>query len=135
MPEANQTEKATPQRRKKAREQGQIARSRELSNVLALAGACGTCMWLANDMGAHWRSFYAGTLASASSETLTPNGPLLYWSSVEVLRWTVPVLLVALLLSVAAGLAQGGINIAPAALQPKMERLNPQSRIKQIFIR
>ena len=42
MAEANKTEKASPQRRKKAREQGQIARSRELPATLALFGVAGT---------------------------------------------------------------------------------------------
>ena len=41
--------------------------------------------------------------------------------------------MVALLLSLGAGLAQGGLNVAPAALQPKFTRLNPTNRVKQIF--
>ncbi len=133
MPEANQTEKATPQRRKKAREQGQVARSREFPNLLALAGVTGTVMLMSNDMGAHWRSFYASTLASASTDNFTADGPILFWSTLEVLRWIVPALLVAMMLSVGAALAQGGLNIAPAALQPKFERFNPSSRLGQIF--
>ena len=133
MPEANQTEKATPQRRKKAREQGQVARSRELPNLLALAGAIGALMVMGADMGTHWRMFYASVLASASSDSFSADGPLLFWSSVEVLRWIGPVLLTAMLLSVGASLSQGGLNIAPAALQPKFGRLSPASRMKQIF--
>ena len=133
MPEANQTEKATPQRRKKAREQGQIARSRELPNLLAWAGVAGATLMMSNNMGAHWRSYYASTLAAASDDILSPSGPLFFWTGVEVLRWIVPILLLAMLLSVGAGLVQGGINIAPAALQPKFEHFSPQNRLKQIF--
>ena len=133
MPEANQTEKATPQRRKKAREQGQIARSRDLPNLLALSGVMGTMLLMSTDMGAHWRSFYASSLASASNDDFTAEGPLFFWSALEVLRWIVPALLVATLLSVGAGLAQGGLNIAPAALQPKIERFSPSNRLKQVF--
>ena len=133
MPESNQTEKATPQRRKKAREQGQVARSRELPNLLAIAGALATVSLMSNGMAAHWRSFYSGLLGSAAGENFSPGGPVLFWSALEVLRWTVPALLVAMLLSVGAGLAQGGINIAPAALQPKFERLSPSRRFGQIF--
>ena len=133
MPEANQTEKATPQRRKKAREQGQMARSREFPNLLALAGVTGTVSLMSRGMGAHWRSFYASMLAASSQDSLTANGPLFYWSSLEVLRWIVPALLLAMMLSVGAGLAQGGLNIAPAALQPKFERFSPANRMGQIF--
>jgi flagellar biosynthetic protein FlhB len=39
MADQNKSEKATPQKRKKAREQGQVARSRELSSALAWSGA------------------------------------------------------------------------------------------------
>lgn len=133
MPESNQTEKATPQRRKKAREQGQIARSRELPGLLAITGALGTVLLMSSDMASHWRSFYSSLLENATDGSFSPGGPLMFWSAIEVLRWVGPVLLVALLLSVSAGLAQGGINIAPAALQPKFERFNPANRFGQIF--
>lgn len=133
MPEANQTEKPTPQRRKKAREQGQVARSREFPNLLALVGVAGTLMLMSADMGAHWRSFYVAALAAASDDNFAANGPVFYWTALEVLRWIVPLLLVALLISGAAGLAQGGINVAPAALQPKFDRFLPTNRFKQIF--
>jgi flagellar biosynthesis protein FlhB len=133
MPEANQTEKATPQRRRKAREQGQVARSRELPSLLAIAGALGAVALTTTDAGAHWRSFYEGLLGAATGENFGAGGPILFWCSVEVLRWVVPAVLVAMLLSVASGLAQGGLNVAPAALQPKFERFHPGSRIGQIF--
>lgn len=133
MPEANQTEKATPQRRKKAREQGQVVRSRELPSLLALFGVAGTVMMVGGDMAAHWRSFYVSTLSAAGSDEFSGSGPLFFWSGLEVLRWIVPSLLVAVLLSVGAGFMQGGLNVAPAALQPKVERLSPASRLKQIF--
>ena len=133
MPEANQTEKATPQRRKKAREQGQIARSRELPNLLALGGVAAALMWSSDGMGAHWRSLYTGVLAAALSDSFSADGPLFFWTALEVMRWVFPVLLLALVLSVSAGMAQGGINFAPAALQPKFEHLSPIGRLKQIF--
>lgn len=133
MPEANQTEKATPQRRKKAREQGQIARSREFPNLLAMAGVAGTLSLMSVDMGAHWRSFYVSALNAAASDSFAANGPVFFWASLEVLRWIGPALLVALVLSVGAGLMQGGITVAPTALQPKFDRFLPANRFKQIF--
>ncbi len=133
MPESNQTEKATPRRRKKAREQGQVARSRELPNLLALAGAIGTVMLMSSQMAAHWRSFYVGLLSAATDDNFGTASPIFFWSALEVLRWTIPVLLVPMLLSLGAGLAQGGINFAPAALALKFERFNPASRLGQIF--
>lgn len=133
MADSGKTEKATPQRRKKAREQGQIARSRELPGTLALFGVGGTALLLASSMALHWRGFYSSALEFAAADDFSPGGPLFFWSTVEVLRWIVPMLLVALLLSVGAGLAQGGFNVAPGALALKFDRLNPGSRFSQIF--
>ncbi len=133
MAESNKTEKATPQRRKKAREQGQIARSRDLPGVLALVGVAGTLLLLNVNMAQHWRSLYSSSLEVATADDFSASGPLIFWCSLEVLRWIVPTLLVALLLSIGAGFAQGGFNLAPSALTLKFDRFNPASRLGQIF--
>jgi flagellar biosynthesis protein FlhB len=133
MPESDKTQRATPHRRKKAREQGQVARSREFGNVLALVGAATTLAVLCSDLVPRWAAFYDGLLIAACSGDIGPSGPIWYWSAVEVLRWIIPILLVAMVLSVGVSLAQGGLNFAPAALTPKFERLSPVSRLGQIF--
>ena len=133
MADSNKTEPATPQRRKKAREQGQVARSRDLPNTVAMAGMAFALMGMAADAAPRWTHLYRMTLDTAAAEGVTANGPVLFWCTVEVLRWTVPLLGVGLVLSLAAGLAQGGLLIAPAALTPKFDRFNPASRMGQIF--
>ena len=100
MPESDKTQKATPHRRKKAREQGQIARSREFGNVLALVGAATTLAILCSDLVPRWAAFYRGLLIAACDGDIGASGPIWFWSAVEVLRWIVPILLVAMVLSV-----------------------------------
>jgi flagellar biosynthetic protein FlhB len=133
MAESDKTQKATPHRRKRAREQGQLARSREVGSVLAMVGVAITLTALGTDMASHWASFYQGLLAAACDSDVGMNGPVLFWSCVEVLRWIVPALLVAMSLSVGITLAQGGLNFAPVALTPKVERLSPGNKLRQIF--
>lgn len=133
MPESDKTQKATPYRRKKAREQGQITRSREFGNVLALVGAVATLAFMCSDLVPQWGVFYRGLLVAACDGDIGASGPIWFWSAVEVSRWIVPILLVAMLLSVSVTLAQGGLNFAPAALTPKFERLSPGNRLGQIF--
>jgi flagellar biosynthesis protein FlhB len=133
MADSSKTEEATPKRREKAREQGQIARSREFPNVLAIAGAMGAIYAICQGAVTHWTTLYRNVLFAAATTDLTSNGPVLFWSSVEVLRWIVPVLLAAMAMSVAAGLAQGGFSIAPEAMALKFDRFNPASKVKQIF--
>lgn len=133
MPESNKTQKATPYRRKKAREQGQIVRSREFGNVLALVGAAATLAIMCSDLVPQWAVFYRGLLVAACAGDIGASGPIWFWSAMEILRWIVPILLVAMFLSVSVSLAQGGLNFAPAALTPKFERMNPGNRLGQIF--
>ncbi len=133
MADSSKTEKPTPKRREKARQQGQVARSRELPGVLAIVGIAGALTLMTGGAATHWTNLYRNTLDAAATGDLQSNGPILFWNAVEVLRWIVPLLLVGLLLSVVAGVAQGGINLAPEALQLKFERFSPSSKLKQIF--
>jgi len=133
MADSNKTEQATPKRRNKAREQGQVARSRELPGVFALAGVAGGLGLMAPLAVTHWTTLFRNTLDSAATSNIETNGPVLFWSAVEVLRWIVPILLGAMMLSGLTGLAQGGVNFAPEALSLKFERFNPASRLGQIF--
>jgi flagellar biosynthetic protein FlhB len=133
MADSNKTEEATPKRRNKAREPGQIARSRELPGVLALAAVAGTLTLMAPTAITHWTVLYRNTLYSAASGDIESNGPEIFWSAVEVMRWIVPTLMAGMLVSLLAGLAQGGLNFAPEALALKFDRFNPASRLGQIF--
>ena len=81
----------------------------------------------------HWTTFYRNALYVASTGNFESNGPLFFWSGVEVMRWICPILLAAMMLSAFSGVAQGGINFAPGALAWKPERFNPASKLGQIF--
>ena len=133
MADSNKTEQATPKRRNKAREQGQVARSRELPGVFALAAVAGVMTLMAPTAVTHWTSFYRNTLYAAGSGDIESNGPVLFWSVIEVMRWIVPILLAGMMASMLTGLAQGGVNFAPEALALKFERFNPASKLGQIF--
>src|SRR5260370_32298772 len=133
MADGNKTEQATPKRRKKAREQGQVALSRELPGVFALAAVAGVTTLMAPTAVNHWTTLYRDTLYVAASSNIDRNGPVLFWSAVEVMRWIIPILLAAMTLSVFAGLMQSGINIAPEALALKFARFNTVSEPGPIF--
>ena len=133
MAESNKTEKATPQRRKKAREEGQVVRSREFGSLLAVIGAVATLRFVVPDMAVHWRGFYNSLLTSATEGEIDGNGAVLYWTTVEVLRWIGPLLLVAMMVSVGVTIAQGGVSFAPSALAFKFNRINPAARLGQVF--
>jgi flagellar biosynthetic protein FlhB len=133
MADSNKTEQATPRQRQKARERGQVTRSRELTGALSMFVVAGTLALLARQGAGHWTDFFRNTLDSANTDSIETNGPLLFWTSVEALRWVVPIQLAALAVSLVVGLAQGGFVFAPEALSLKFERLSPANRLKQLF--
>ena len=132
MADSSKTESATPRRRQQAREKGQLTRSRELSAALSFIAAGAILAVVMRGAGSHWTDFYRRMMYLASEESVEPNGPILFWTSVEAFRWTVPIMVPVLLVSLASGFAQGGFVFAPSALTPNFDRLNPASRIKQM---
>src|SRR5579885_1454172 len=105
MARDNKTEQATPRRRQKAREKGQVVRSRELVASLATMSALLLLTQLGSFPG-DWRA------------------PLRGVACVLGLTWLVAAL---------AALAQGGLVFAPASLAPAWSRLSPASRMEQLF--
>ena len=132
MADSNKTEQATPRQRQKARERGQVTRSRELSNALSMSAIAGVLFLIGRGAIPHWTHYFRNMLELASSESIEPGGPVLYWTSVEVLRWIAPILACGFAVSLACGLAQGGFVFAPESLAFKFERLSPAARLKQL---
>lgn len=132
MADANKTEQATPRRKKKAREQGQVARSRDLSSGLAFA-AVTLCMgWGAGRFPLLWHDFFARVLNQAANGDMIV-APTTSWCAALLLSVTAPALALAWMAAAGGSLAQGGIVVAPAALVPQFSRLSPAARVKQLF--
>jgi len=130
----NRTEKATPRRRQKAREEGQVVRSRELSASLALMAGIMVIAWQPLlSWRDQWRALWSKLLAQANSGDITSMTPLLRESALVVMRWTLPAMFAACGLSVLASLAQGGLVFSPKALMPKFDRFNPANNVGRIF--
>ena len=80
-----------------------------------------------------WAHFFRTTLDLANADSIEPGGALLFRTSMETLRWIVPILGAGLAVSLISGVAQGGFVFAPEALAFKFERLSPPARLKQLF--
>ncbi|MFZ1158973.1 MAG: EscU/YscU/HrcU family type III secretion system export apparatus switch protein [Candidatus Sulfotelmatobacter sp.] len=131
MPEQNKTEKATPRRRQKAREQGQVARSRDLVAGVGTITAVLLLSWQLQAFAGNWRALLRGELedAAAQGEQLVP----VWRDHLDVFRGVVLAAGLSWLLATISGLAQGGLVIAPTALAPNLSRLNPGSKLGQLF--
>jgi len=133
MADSNKTEKPTPRRRQKAREKGQVARTRELPSVLGCTAALAIFSWQASHTIQEWRGFLRSSLDWSASQAAVPGTTLFLWSGWQVLRWTAPAMLGAWVMSFSASVMQGGLVFAPEALTPKPERMSPVNKLSQMF--
>lgn len=132
MADASKTEKPTPRHRKQARDRGQVTRSRELSGALSMAAVAGVVWFMGHGAVSSWTLFFRNVLNSSITDSITPNGPLLFWTSVQAIRWVFPIFAAGLAVALFTSLAQGGFVFAPEALAPKFERMSPAGKLKQM---
>jgi len=132
MPDANKTEKPTPRHRKQARDRGQVTRSRELTGALAMVAVAGVLWFMGRSAIPQWTQYFHKVLDAASADSVEANGPLLFWTSIEAIRWVFPLLGAALVVALLTGLLQGGFVFAPEALSPKFERISPGNKLQQM---
>ncbi len=131
MADQNRTEKATPRRRQKAREQGQIARSRDLVAGLGTMAAVLLLAWQLPAFAANWRGLLRHELDSAA---VRPDQLLPVWRNDLVIFQGIALAAgLSWLVATLGGVAQGGLVFAPGALAPSLNRLNPASRMGQLF--
>src|SRR5580658_9893337 len=131
MPEQNKTEKATPRRRQKAREQGQIARSRDLVAGLGTMTAIALLAWQLPAFVADWRGLLRHELDLVA---VRPNQLLPVWhNDLVIVRGVALAAGLSWLVATVGGVAQGGMVFSPAALAPNLSRLSSASRMGQLF--
>jgi len=131
------TEKATPQRKKKAREKGDGVHSRELLSSMAMLGGVLMIGATAHGFTNVWGEVYLSSLRSAG---LGEGAGERQW--IESLRHMLQPALVPMGLvlmasfgcALMAGIAQnGGLGIYPDTVQLKFSRLNPAENLKNLF--
>lgn len=133
MADGDKTEQATPRRRDKAREKGQVARSRELAG--ALIGFTGLLMvlWISASQLQLWRKQWSSWINLAWQSDFNPGTPILMWTGFAALRWILAPLALVWVLAVASSVGQGGFVFAAEALTPNLERMSPAKKLGQMF--
>jgi len=126
--EEDRTEQATPHKRQQAREQGQIAKSRELVAMATAAGIL-SVFYLTGTTFLRQMSELTGNLLGLryGRDSLT----VMRTASIEMMRILAPFLAAAVVLAVAANVLQGGFLFKPLTLETG--RLSPLKGWKNIF--
>ncbi len=129
----NRTERATPKRRTKAREDGQILRSRDLVSTITLLSVVIVLAWHPQIWIGRWQSYFARALESSIHGEWTAQSQVFGWTMLAVAQWIAPLFGVAFVMAVGSTLAQGGVNFSAKALAPNFSRLNPVNNVKHLF--
>ena len=131
----SRTEKATPKRRQKAREEGSVPRSPDFNSAILLWGNFFMFLGLGSATLALLMKQVAHFLGLARPGALADAGLVTLIADVLMIlgRVLLPFLCLNLLLALATGFAQRGFSFSTKPLQPKFDRLNPVQGFKRIF--
>ena len=126
---------ATARKISKAREEGQVARSRDLGHFAALLAASLALAAMSTPLTVWLQRMLARGL---SFDALTVSEPermadRLADSGVELMLVVLPMGLLMMAMGVAAGVACGGWNFSWKAMEPKFSKLDPISGVARLF--
>ena len=129
------TEPASERRLEKAREEGNVARSRELTTLVMLATAIGGLWFTAESLG--------GTLSAAMRRGLQFERGIAYepqqmlartaWMAMQTLLAMAPLFAMMLVAAVVAPMMLGGWLLSGKAVSPNFGKLDPLAGIARMF--
>ncbi len=128
------TEQATPQKLRKARDEGQVARSKDMATAIGIAGCLQLLVVLTPGYLDDLRHLFAQGFVVLDGEAALDN----LWSNAftpAVLllgKMVLPLLLIPLAISLGS-LFPGGWVFSGKLLRPKFDRLNPLGYLERLF--
>ncbi len=126
---------ASQRKLQKAREDGQVARSRDLSHFAALGAGMLMLAVLAPAASGRLRDLLAAGLRFDHQTVATPAamGERLAAMGLQFVWAVLPFGLATVVVALAAGMALGGWNFSMKALAPKFDKLNPLTGIPKLL--
>lgn len=129
------TEKATPKRRKQAREEGQVSKSTDLNSGIMLSVSFAVLIFLGQMMMGDIKTILEGNLSTLDTSELHMNTivPLFNHYVFLVVKLLAPLLGILVVIGFASNLAQVGPLFSAKAIQPKINKINPLNGFKKMF--
>lgn len=133
--DVEKTEPASPRRLEKAREEGQVARSRELVTFALLATAVGG-MWLtAESLGQTLSSTVRHGLRFERAAVFDPSQMLVQAQALglQAVLAAAPLLAMMVVAALVSPMALGGLLFSPKPLAPNFSKLDPLAGVARMF--
>lgn len=135
----DRTEKATPKKRKEARERGQVLKSSEVNTAFSAIVMLGLMIILwptyTKQLMQIYKDFLGSAVMDAANSRITASTvQALFRESILCMgKIMLPILGCSALVGIIANLIQVGFLFTTKTLMPKMERINPLKGFKRIF--
>lgn len=132
--QGSKTENATPRKREKSREEGQVANSKELTSFAVLFAAAIVFYFGADWMVGSLREMMRGLFLMIGGVALNVDSlyTLFAHLGLKVVILLAPLLLAVMVAGVAANVAQVGFRITPKTLAPDLKKVDPINGFKRI---
>lgn len=129
------TEKATPKKRREARNKGQVVKSTELSTALSLLAMFFVIMLEANSISSGLQNIMTNVFTNGLNSSFSEGDIQSFLTNlvIQVAKLLAPVLLTGLVVGVASNILQVGFLFTSESLQFKFDRINPLSGFKRIY--
>ncbi|HEX4917757.1 MAG TPA: flagellar biosynthesis protein FlhB [Limnobacter sp.] len=126
---------ASEQKIRKAREEGNVPRSRELGGGVVLLAGVSLLYVMGSDLVSQSEKLLRQGLILERDHAFDTKHMGLKWVSMlqESLFILVPLFLVVFVAAIVANVSVGGLNWSSKALEPKFSKLNPITGLKNIF--
>ena len=132
---AEKTEEPTAKRLEKAREDGQVARSQELSVAMMMIGVAGFMYIFGGALILQLSEVFAAGFVFDRRDIFSDNLlPAVFGAqALDGMLVAVPIFALAIVLAFGASGLIGGFNFSMKATAPKASKINPLSGLKRIF--
>lgn len=129
------TEEATPRRLEKAREEGQVARSRELGAAFVVIAGIAVLMVMGEGLTITLEDIFRDnfSLDARDAHDEAMMFAHLRLALLETIKTLAPFFMFLLVAGIASSAVMGGVLFSGKALMPKFSRLNPLEGIKRMF--
>ena len=132
--DTDKTEDPTPERRRKAREDGQFPRARDAGNVFGSVAVMFTLYSFRDDLSGLFRAFAVRCYSEPYTLIRGDYSALAGQVSHIVAVLVFPMAIAAALGSTVAGLFEAGFHPNMDLASPRWSRLDPLPRLKQMFM-
>lgn len=129
------TEEPTPRRLEKAKEEGQVPRSKELNTTFVLMVGTGGLLIFGGQIGLAIKNIMYSSFSLPREAIFDTHQMALYLANatIEASKVLAPIMIMLFIASIAGSIALGGWLLSAKAAAPKFSRMNPIKGLQRMF--